>query len=146
MPAAPFHLVAWTILERESRILLARRSGVRYGSGLWGLPGGHVEDHETLAQAAAREAREETGVSIEPPSLLLLGLTRYVDTSAGEVVRGLDAFYLAHAWQGDPYPASECSEVAWFAPDDLPTDCLPWLGKVIATHLKRRVAFQEDFS
>ena len=86
------------------------------------------------------------GVSTDPAALKLLGLTRYVDASGAEVVRGLDAFYLAHEWRGEPYPASECSEVAWFAPDDLPAGSLPWLAKVMETHFKRRVAFQEDFS
>ena len=147
MPATPFHLVAWAIVQRpDGAILLARRSKVSYGNGLWGLPGGHVEDDETLPEAAAREAREEVGVRLDPASLVSLGLTRYVDSSGGEVVRGLDAFYLATSWQGQPQPVSECSEVGWFLPDALPPDALPWLGKVMDTHLSQRTAFQEDFS
>ena len=62
-----FHLVSWLILRRaDGRILLGRRAGVSYGDGLWGLPGGHVDDTETLAQAAAREALEEVGVTVKP--------------------------------------------------------------------------------
>ena len=137
-------------MQRGERILLARRSSVSYGNGLWGLPGGHVEDGETLAQAAAREAQEEVGVRIDPASLISLGLTRYVDASAvqtgGETVRGLDAFFLATHWQGEPSPLLECSEVAWFLPQELPADALPWLPKVMRTHLSERVAFQEDLS
>ena len=146
MPATPFHLVAWVVLKRENRVLLARRSNVSYGNGLWGLPGGHVEDHETLAQAAAREAYEEVGVRLDPQALISLGLTRYVDSSGPETVRGLDAFFLASEWQGEPRPVSECSEVGWFLPAALPPDALPWLGKVMDAHLTRRTAFQEDFS
>lgn len=33
--------------------------------GLYNLPGGHVEAHETLQQAAIRETREETGFEVE---------------------------------------------------------------------------------
>lgn len=34
-------------------------------SGLWLYPGGHVDPNEDPAEAAAREAREETGVDVD---------------------------------------------------------------------------------
>jgi 8-oxo-dGTP diphosphatase len=47
------------IVVHESRILL-----VRGRRGLWSTPGGHLEFGETLADAAARETFEETGVRV----------------------------------------------------------------------------------
>lgn len=126
------HLVAWVVLRRASGdVLLSRRAGVSYGDGLWGLPGGHVEDAESLTAAAARELREEVGVAVEPASLRPVGVTRYVDGPH----RGTDFFFVADAWAGDPAPVAECSQVAWFDPAALPDDALPWLASALRTHL-----------
>jgi 8-oxo-dGTP diphosphatase len=71
------HLVAWAVLQRDDgHVLLARRANESYASGLWGLPGGHVEDGETLAAAAARELCEEVGVRVDATTLEPLGVTR----------------------------------------------------------------------
>ncbi|MEM1111452.1 MAG: NUDIX domain-containing protein [Pseudomonadota bacterium] len=39
--------------------------------GLWAIPGGYLEQEETLAQGAARELYEEAGVRISPDDLSL---------------------------------------------------------------------------
>jgi 8-oxo-dGTP diphosphatase len=57
-------VTAGTAVFRGDRILLLHRSPNAKNPGLWDLPGGHVEPGETLAQAARRETREETGYSV----------------------------------------------------------------------------------
>jgi len=126
------HLVAWVVLRRDDgHVLLARRANETYASGLWGLPGGHVEDDETLAGAAARELREEVAVRVDAGALEPLGVTRYVDGDA----RGCDFYFLARTWLGEPVPTAECDEVRWCDPTSLPCDALPWLGASLRRHL-----------
>lgn len=55
----------------EAQILLVQR-GRAPNKGLWALPGGKVEFGETLAGAAIREMREETGVEIIPKNLFFI--------------------------------------------------------------------------
>lgn len=42
-------------------------------AGLWGLPGGIVEPHETVQQAVIREVKEETGLDAQVIKLLDVG-------------------------------------------------------------------------
>lgn len=51
------------VIRDGDRILLGRRANT-FGSGTWGLPGGHIEPKETILDAAAREVEEETGLKV----------------------------------------------------------------------------------
>jgi 8-oxo-dGTP diphosphatase len=131
------------VLQRSDRsVLLARRSGVSYGSGLWGLPGGHAGRRESWADAAVREVLEEVGVTVAADDLSPLGVQRYLDGDT----HGVDAYFLATRWVGDPSAVSECSEVAWFDPRDLPADALPWLARSLDLLLHQGVWLDDVIS
>jgi 8-oxo-dGTP diphosphatase len=55
------------IIERDGQIVLVRRRHPPLG---WALPGGFVDPGESVAQAARREAKEETGLDVALTELL----------------------------------------------------------------------------
>lgn len=66
------------VLDAAERLLLIRLAAVPGEPArghAWLTPGGGVEDGEELASAAARELREETGLSVDPASLRLVAYT-----------------------------------------------------------------------
>ena len=64
--ARPALTVDLVIVTREARprVLLIERKGDPF-AGSWALPGGFVNEGETLEQAARRELQEETNVKVD---------------------------------------------------------------------------------
>ncbi|MDF2963592.1 MAG: ADP-ribose pyrophosphatase [Paenibacillus sp.] len=62
MDYSPKHIVtaAAVVLNQENKILLI--NGPKRG---WEIPGGRVEEGESLSSAVIRETKEETGIEIE---------------------------------------------------------------------------------
>jgi len=52
--------------DEQERVLLVRHAD----DGLWAIPGGSIEPHETPAQAAIRECMDEVGLHVEPTQIL----------------------------------------------------------------------------
>jgi 8-oxo-dGTP diphosphatase len=67
-PDNPFIGVG-AVIVRDNRVLLIRR-GQPPLLGEWSLPGGVLECGETLHEATIREAREETGLTVEVGEML----------------------------------------------------------------------------
>lgn len=51
------------IIMKDGMVLMAKRKG-SHGAGTWSFPGGHLEYGESIVDCAAREAKEETGITI----------------------------------------------------------------------------------
>lgn len=57
-------VVAGCVIGKDGRFLLVQEKQQK-AYGLWNLPAGHVDEGESFAEAAIREAREETGFIVK---------------------------------------------------------------------------------
>ena len=110
-------LAVAVLIARNDDILLGRRGPGTREPGKWSFPAGFVERGERVEHAAAREAREETGLEVEVGELI--GLY----SSDGEPV--VLAVYAASILAGEPRAGDDLTEVGWFPASALPELAFP---------------------
>jgi 8-oxo-dGTP diphosphatase len=103
--------------ERRPRILLIRRRHDPF-AGRWALPGGFVDMDEGLEEAARRELREETGLSVGR----LEQLHTFGDPGRDPRGRTISVAYLArvHLRQARPRAGDDAADAAWHFLNRLP--------------------------
>ena len=57
--------VAAAIIFRDGQFLLSKRKSDQHQGGKWEFPGGKIENGETVAQATARELKEEINIDVQ---------------------------------------------------------------------------------
>ncbi len=108
-------VTAVTIRDRE--VLLVKRAD----NGAWTAVTGIVEPGENPADCAAREVREETGVSARATRLAWVHVTRPAVHANGDQAQYLDHVFRMQWLSGEPFAADdECTAAAWFDLDRLP--------------------------
>jgi ADP-ribose pyrophosphatase YjhB (NUDIX family) len=107
------------VVNDAGEILMIRRTD----NDNWAVPGGAIDLGESVAQAAVRETREESGIECEISGIVGI----YSDpkhvllyTSNGEVRQEFSIVLTARPLSGQPTPSSESSEVRWVSVDTVP--------------------------
>ncbi|HEY6338646.1 MAG TPA: NUDIX hydrolase [Candidatus Sulfotelmatobacter sp.] len=117
-PEAPLVGVGAIIIE-NSRVVLVKRAHPPI-QGQWSIPGGALEIGELVREAAVREAREETGLTIEAGELLGV-YDRVLRDPGGRVhYHYVLVDFLCRRTAGEIQAADDAAEVRWFTRDELP--------------------------
>jgi len=109
-------VAADSIVYSRGRILLVKRKKDPY-RGYFALPGGILEEHETLEQCALRELKEETGIDGEIISLLNV----FSDPSRDPRVRMISAVYVVRPLTEQVTPGDDAIEAEFVPIERLPT-------------------------
>lgn len=107
--------VACTIMiEKDGKLLLVKEGG-RETYGKWNQPSGKLEAHENLLECAMREAKEQTGFTVQLTTLQ--GVYSRIDQG--------DEHYLNFCFKAKLKDAVQCQlksdilEVRWFTKEEL---------------------------
>ncbi|SDY15700.1 ADP-ribose pyrophosphatase YjhB, NUDIX family [Evansella caseinilytica] len=128
--------VAVVIFDEKKRVLLQKRADV----GLWGIPSGHVEPGESVAEAAIREVKEEANLTVQLRKIVGI----YSDPASqlfiypsGKAIHFITTCFLAEIIGGElKYNHSESLDIQFFHVNELPRELLTmhprWLEDALA--------------
>jgi|SRR3954452_16629990 len=111
-PEMPFVGVGAIIIE-NGRVALIKRGHAPL-LGEWSIPGGVLEVGELLREAAVREAREETGLTVVAGEMLGVYDRVLRDESGRTMYHYVLIDFLCRRVAGEAVAAGDAAEVAWF--------------------------------
>lgn len=101
------------LIEIEGGVVLIKRKGEPKG---WAIPGGFVDEGETVEEAALREAKEETTLDVE----LIEQFAVYSDPARDPRLHTLSTVFIARA-KGEPKGEDDAAEAQVFPLSALPS-------------------------
>lgn len=111
-------------------IVLIERANEPHG---WALPGGFVDYGETVAAAAVREAREETGLDVDLVELFHV----YSDPDRDQRQHTMSTVFIARA-SAAPVAADDAADARVFALDALPSPLCFDHARILADYRRYR--------
>lgn len=105
------------IVYRNGKVLIGKRRGA-HGAGLWGFPGGHLEWGESFEDCVAREATEETGMTVKNSKFV----SATNDVMPADDKHYITVFMRVDEFVGEPriLEPEKCEEWRWVDWDELP--------------------------
>ena len=132
----------YLILEKEGKILVARRCNTGYQDGHYQVPAGHVEEGELPTAALIREVKEEVGIDVNFIDLDLVHVSyRPKHDETGDRV---DFFFRVKKWKGEVtnMEPHKCDDLKWVLPTELPENMTLHIRKGIEA-ISKGIFFEE---
>jgi 8-oxo-dGTP pyrophosphatase MutT (NUDIX family) len=133
----------YALLQRpDGMILLLERSGTGYADGQLCPPSGHLEAGESVVDGVIREAREETGVLLDPADVSFCHVVHHRNP-VGQARVGF--FFTASRWRGEPVNREphKCAGLHWADPACPPASTVPYTAAALAA-ITRGAVFSLD--
>ena len=124
-------VAACALIDRDGRVLLARRPEGKTMAGLWEFPGGKMDPGETPEAALIRELKEELGIDVTAACLAPFAFASH----AYERFHLLMPLFLCRRWRGIPRPR-EGQTLNWVRPDRLGAYPMPPADKPLIPLLR----------
>lgn len=104
------------LINANHQILIIKRKDVNMYKGFWDIPGGRIEESETLKQALQREIKEETNLQFNR-LILILTSSKFIGKALEKPIIFRN-FYLCSA-SGAVKLSSEHSDMKWIDREEL---------------------------
>lgn len=121
--------------QGKPHLLLIERKRSPF-AGCWALPGGFMDEHESIKQAAARELQEETGLK----NLALYQWRVYSAPGRDPRGRVVSVVFLGVCQMDEAKAVAhdDAAALQWWALDDLP----PWLSTTGKSSPMRSITYE----
>lgn len=124
-------VAACALIDRDGRVLMARRPEGKAQAGLWEFPGGKLAEDETPEAALVRELKEELAIDVEASCL---APAAFASQDLGEF-HLLMPLYVCRKWNGTPVPV-EGQELRWVRREALTGMSMPAADRPLAAQLR----------
>lgn len=113
------HVVIDSIIIKNNKLLMVKRSGNLVQGGKWALIGGFVDRDETAEKAVAREVFEETGYKLKNIKFFTI---IDIPNRKNEDRQNIAFVYVCKAGEKEGEPDNESTEQKWFNFKSLPEE------------------------
>ena len=116
-PETPLVGVGAVILD-QGRVVLVKRKFPPL-AGDWSIPGGRLKIGETLREGVVREAREETGLTVDPVELLGVYDRLLLDEAGRILYHYVLIDFLCRRLTGELQASGDADDARWFSPEEI---------------------------